>query len=71
MIKTAGKAAGIDAVVSDNINKDRWQKFVGFGGASGICVLTRSSIGPICSLLRMLATKGIGAESKLREIVVN
>ena len=26
MIETAGKAAGIDAVVSDNINKDRWRE---------------------------------------------
>jgi hypothetical protein len=34
--------------VSDNINKDRWQKFIGVVAASGICALTRSSIGPIC-----------------------
>jgi 2-dehydropantoate 2-reductase len=47
VIKTACKAAGIDAVVSDNINKERWQKFVGLVGAGGICALTRSSIGPI------------------------
>ena len=33
--------------MSDNINKDRWQKFVGLVGAGGICALTRSSIGPI------------------------
>ena len=45
-IETTCKAAGIDAVVSDNINKERWHKFVGLG-AGGICALTRSSIGPI------------------------
>ena len=45
-IETACRAAGIDAVVSDNINKERWHKFVGLG-AGGICALTRSSIGPI------------------------
>src|SRR5262249_49498677 len=47
VLETACKAAGIDAVVSDNINKERWQKFVGLVGAGGICALTRSSIGPI------------------------
>jgi len=45
-IETICKAAGIDAVVSDNINKERWHKFVGLG-AGGICALSRSSIGPI------------------------
>ena len=45
-IESTCKAAGIDAVVSDNINKERWHKFVGLG-AGGICALTRSSIGPI------------------------
>ena len=47
VFQTACKKAEIDAVVSENINKDRWQKFVGLVGASGICALTRSSIGPI------------------------
>jgi 2-dehydropantoate 2-reductase len=47
VFQTACKKAEIDAVVSENINKDRWQKFVGLAGASGICALTRSSIGPI------------------------
>ena len=46
-IQAACKAAGIDAVVSNEINKDRWQKFVGLVGGGGICALTRSSIGPI------------------------
>ena len=46
-IETTCKAAGIDAVVSDSINKERWQKFVGIVGGGGICALTRSSIGPI------------------------
>jgi len=46
-IQTTCKVAGIDAVVSDDINKARWQKFVGLVGAGGICALTRSSIGPI------------------------
>jgi 2-dehydropantoate 2-reductase len=45
-IETTFRAAGIDAVVSDNINKEWWHKFVGLG-AGGICALTRSSIGPI------------------------
>ena len=46
-IENTCKAAGIDAVVSDNINRERWQKFVGLVGAGAICALTRSSIGPI------------------------
>jgi 2-dehydropantoate 2-reductase len=46
-IQAACKAAGIDAVVSNDINKDRWQKFVGLVGGGGICALARSSIGPI------------------------
>jgi len=46
-IGTTCRAAGINAVVSDNINKERWQKFVGLVGAGGICALTRSSIGAI------------------------
>jgi 2-dehydropantoate 2-reductase len=46
VVETTCKAAGIDAVASDSINKDRWRKFVGLAGA-GICALTRSSIGPI------------------------
>jgi 2-dehydropantoate 2-reductase len=45
-IATTCKAAGIDAAVSDNINKERWRKFVGLA-VGGVCALTRSSIGPI------------------------
>ena len=46
-IQTVCREAGIDAVVSNEINKDRWQKFVGLVGGGAICALTRSSIGPI------------------------
>src|SRR6516164_4117411 len=46
-IEATCKTAGIDAVVCDSINKERWKKFVGLVGAGGICALTRGSIGPV------------------------
>ncbi len=43
----AAKAAGIDAVLSDDIERDRWQKFVFLTGTSGATAVTRSTLGPI------------------------
>src|SRR5262249_6775556 len=36
-----------DAVLSDDIQHARWQKFVGLVAASGLCALTRRPIGEI------------------------
>jgi 2-dehydropantoate 2-reductase len=41
------RAAGIDAVLSDNIERARWQKFIGLAAVSGLCALTRRPIGDI------------------------
>ena len=41
------KAAGIDAVLSDNIERARWQKFIGLTAVSGLCALTRRPIGDV------------------------
>jgi 2-dehydropantoate 2-reductase len=41
------KAAGIDAVLSDNIERARWQKFIGLVAVSGLCALTRRPIGDV------------------------
>jgi 2-dehydropantoate 2-reductase len=41
------KATGVSVTVSDNIQRDRWQKFVLLSGTSGVTALTRSSMGPI------------------------
>jgi 2-dehydropantoate 2-reductase len=43
------KAAGIDAVLSDNIERARWQKFIGLVAVSGLCALTRRPIGEVRS----------------------
>jgi 2-dehydropantoate 2-reductase len=43
----AGKAAGIDILVSDDINRDRWQKFAFLVGLSGITAATREPMGPV------------------------
>ena len=39
--------ADINVSLSDNIKRDRWQKFVFLTGTSGATALTRSSMGPI------------------------
>ncbi|MGI8525340.1 MAG: 2-dehydropantoate 2-reductase [Pseudolabrys sp.] len=41
------KAAGVSATLSDNIERERWQKFVLLTGTSGVTALTRFSMGPI------------------------
>ncbi len=43
----AAKAAKIPITLSDNIERDRWQKFIFLTGTSGATALTRSSMGPI------------------------
>jgi 2-dehydropantoate 2-reductase len=46
-IRDICRAAEIDAVLSDDIHRARWQKFVGLVGASGLCALTRRPIGEV------------------------
>ncbi|MGH6663969.1 MAG: ketopantoate reductase family protein [Pseudolabrys sp.] len=41
------KADGINITLSDNIERDRWNKFIFLTGTSGATALTRSSMGPI------------------------
>jgi 2-dehydropantoate 2-reductase len=43
----AAKAAGVDIIVSDDINRDRWQKFAFLVGLSGITSATREPLGPL------------------------
>ena len=43
----AAKAAKIPITLSDNIERDRWHKFIFLSGTSGVTALTRSSMGPI------------------------
>jgi 2-dehydropantoate 2-reductase len=43
----AAKSAGINITQSDNIERDRWHKFIFLSGTSGVTALTRSSMGPI------------------------
>ncbi len=43
----AAKASGIDAVLSDDIQRDRWRKFIFLTGTSGATAVTRSTLGPI------------------------
>lgn len=43
----AAKAAGIDIIVSDDINRDRWQKFAFLVGLSGITAGTREPMGAV------------------------
>lgn len=43
----AAKAAGLDAVLSDDIQRDRWHKFIFLSGSSGSTAVTRSTMGPI------------------------
>lgn len=44
---SAAQRAGIDIVVSDNIDRDRWQKFVFLVALSGATGATRMPLGPI------------------------
>jgi 2-dehydropantoate 2-reductase len=43
----AAKSAGINITQSDNIERDRWHKFIFLSATSGATALTRSSMGPI------------------------
>lgn len=43
----AAKGAGIDIKYSDDIQRDRWQKFVFLSGTSGATAVTRTTMGPI------------------------
>jgi 2-dehydropantoate 2-reductase len=41
------RTAGIDAVLSDDIQCARWEKFIGLVAISGLCALTRRPIGDL------------------------
>jgi 2-dehydropantoate 2-reductase len=43
----AAKAAAIPITLSDNIERDRWHKFIFLTGTSGVTAITRTSMGPI------------------------
>ncbi len=43
----AAKAAGIPITLSDNIERDRWHKFIFLSATSGATALTRQTMGPI------------------------
>lgn len=43
----AAKAASIPITLSDNIERDRWRKFVFLSGTSGVTAITRNPMGPI------------------------
>jgi len=46
-IRNVCRAAGIDAVPSDNIVRARWEKFIPLVATSGLCALTRRPIGDL------------------------
>ena len=46
-IRDTCRTAGIDAVLSDDIQRDRWEKFIGLVAISGLCALTRRPIGDL------------------------
>jgi 2-dehydropantoate 2-reductase len=58
----AGKAAGIEISLSDNIQRDRWHKYIFLTATSGATAVTRKTMGPIladpdtrrmfCSIMR-------------------
>lgn len=43
----AAQAAGIEAILSDDIERDRWQKFIFLAGTSGVTASTRMPLGPV------------------------
>jgi 2-dehydropantoate 2-reductase len=43
----AAKAAGLNITLSDNIERDRWHKFIFLSGTSGATAVTRNPMGPI------------------------
>jgi 2-dehydropantoate 2-reductase len=44
-IRTVCQDAGIEAVVSDDIQRARWEKFIALVAVSGLCALTRQPVG--------------------------
>jgi 2-dehydropantoate 2-reductase len=46
-IRDACQAAGIETTLSPDIRRARWEKFIALVATSGLCALTRSSIGPL------------------------
>ena len=46
-IRDACQAAGIETTLSADIQRARWEKFIALVATSGLCALTRSSIGPL------------------------
>jgi 2-dehydropantoate 2-reductase len=46
-IRDACRAAGIDAILSPDIQRARWEKFILLVATSGVCALARRSIGPV------------------------
>lgn len=46
-IRDMCRAAGIEAIASSDIQRDRWEKFVLLVAASGVCSITRSPIGKL------------------------
>jgi 2-dehydropantoate 2-reductase len=46
-IRDVCRGAGIDAVLSDEIGRERWMKFIGLVAVSGWCALTRRPIGEL------------------------
>lgn len=43
----AAQTAGIDAILSDDIERDRWQKFIFLAATSGTTAATRMPLGPV------------------------
>jgi 2-dehydropantoate 2-reductase len=43
----AAKAAGIEITLSDDIQRDRWHKFIFLSATSGATAVTRTTMGPI------------------------
>lgn len=62
---TACKAAGIDAIVADDINRALWLKFAMLAPMSGMTTLTGSTLGP---LRKEPATRGL-FEDAVKEVV--
>lgn len=42
-------AAGIDAVLSPDIRRDMWEKFIVIAATSAVCCLARQSVGTVCA----------------------
>ncbi len=60
----AAKAAGINITQSDNIERDRWHKFIFLSATSGATAVTRLTMGPILADADMRALfRGIMAET--------